>query len=362
MDLRPDPLHEKLERAVDAALSGTGDPMTELAVIGVPALSLPAALNGYELGMGADVVVNFRLGYGLEPLAAYRETVMALALVDPYDVPDTFLEDALDGAAHAAAIGLSSQATLRLDAAGRLWGSSEGLPDGKYEFIVARTVAPGGEARWAILVPDETIETVAELRLGLPYLRLSFHGSPAHPIRLKHGVLEAAVQQARVRQAAVLLGIADRALALARTHVNRRRQYGAPLLNLQTVAHRLARLVGVGEGWQLALHEIASRFDRGINSAGEGTQALAIATQHALECTRLGIQLSGVRGVLAHSTAAMAYRVASVEGSRVGPPAMLWIEAGRQLIDDFDLRGQIPIGLNGAAGLERAGGRRSATA
>lgn len=335
MDLRPDPFQQRLAGAVDAALSGVRGPVAELAAIGVPALSLPLDLGGYGLGLTADVVVNGRLGYALEPVPAYRETVLALELVRPADIPDDVRQKLLDGHAHAVAVGLYGSSGLRVEPDGRLWGDSAELPDGRYEFIVARAATSAGDTAWFLITPDrEAVSTTRVEQLGMPHLRLSFQGVRARAISVPDEVLRSALERARVRQAAVLLGLADRALETARGHANRRIQYGNPLLRLQTVAHRLARLVGIADGWRLALYENAWRQDRGHGRPGDGALILATAVDHALECTRLGIQLHGVRGMLAHSTAATAYRLASVEAIRMGAPQSVWLEAGLALTGD----------------------------
>ena len=329
MDLSPDPIQERLAKAVDDALSGARDPTVELAAIGVPALCLPEEVGGYALGLGADVIVHGRLGYALETMPADRETVLCLELAGPTAVPDELRAGLLDGTAHAAVSGTLGDSSLRTDPAGRLWGKSEPLPGGNYRFVVGR--APSGRGSgWFAAVPNSgTCRTEPCSRLGSPHVRLTFEGAPATALDVSSDAAQAAVERARVRQAAVLHGIADRALETARAHVNRRNQYGAPLLDLQSVAHRLATLVGDGEGWRLMLHETAWRHDRGAQRPGDGTLVLAAAAEHALTCTRLAIQLHGARGMLANSTAAAAYRVASVEATRMGPPQSLWVESGR---------------------------------
>lgn len=324
MDLRPDPIQERLAEAVDDALAGARDPAVELAAIGVPSLCLPSDVGGFALGLGADVIVCGRLGYSLETLPAYRETLHCLELAGASAVPDDVRDALLDGSAHAVLTGAAGSSGLRTDPAGRLWGESEQLPEGNYRFVAGR--APSGRGSgWFVAVPDAgTCRREASSRLDVPHVRLAFHGTPTAALDVEPSAAERAAERARVRQAAVLHGIADRALECARTHVNRRNQYGAPLLDLQSVAHRLATLVGDGDGWRLMLHETAWRHDRGEERPGDGSLVLAVAAEHALTCARLAIQLHGARGMLAHSMAAATYRAASVEATRMGPPQALW--------------------------------------
>jgi alkylation response protein AidB-like acyl-CoA dehydrogenase len=329
MDLRQDPLAAQLIRAVDAALSGARNPSVELADIGIPALSLPEELGGYGLGLSADVAVNGRLGYQLEPVPAYRETVLALELLPSGVDLGPVGQLLLDGAAHAVAVGVHDSAALRLDGAGRLWGDTAELPESRYALVVARASADDGRTVWLLVDPEQAaVRTVASARLEQPHVRFSFDGAEAREVAVSEAAVWRALDRARVRNAALLLGVADRALETARAHVNRRIQYGEPLIKLQTISHRLARMVGIGDGWRLLLHETAWQHDRELVRAGDSALVLGVAADHALECSRLGIQLHGVRGMLAHSTAAAAYRIASVEAIRLGTPQQQWITAG----------------------------------
>ncbi|MFT7840499.1 acyl-CoA dehydrogenase family protein [Saccharothrix sp. BKS2] len=324
-----DPVQAQLADAVDAALDRTTDVHAELAAIGVPELGLPERLGGFGLGLGADIVVNHRLGRNLQPLPAHRETVFALELLPDWAVPEAVVEQVLKGSAHATTIGVHTTPTLRADDEGRVWGDSEHLPAGDLALAVLRAVAPGGDTRWyrASLREHTSVARESEL-LGVAGQRVHFTGTPATPVEVDDGRWRTALDAARTRQAAVLLGLAERALDTARSHVNKRVQFGKPLVQLQTVAHRLARLVGEGDGWWLLLHQAAWRHDSGADRAADAAQVLATATEHALRSTRLALQLHGVRGMLAHSTAATAYRLASVEATRMGKVGRLWREAG----------------------------------
>ncbi|ROQ69481.1 acyl-CoA dehydrogenase-like protein [Streptomyces sp. 840.1] len=324
-----DPFQVQLADAVDAALSRTSDVQAELAAIGVPELSLPERLGGFGLGLSADIIVNVQLGRGLVPLAAHRETMLALELAAADRLPDSLVKQVIKGTAHAVTIGVHCAPTLRADDENRLWGESEYLPDCEVSLAVVRAVAQGGDHRWYVVRPDPgTSSSRGSALLGLPGRRLQFSGAPAAPATPDDGQLRRSLDAARIRQAALLLGVADRAVDTARGHVNRRIQFGRPLVELQTVAHRLAQLVGAADGWRLLLHEAAWRHDLGRDCAAHAAQVLAAATEHVLRCTRLAIQLHGVRGMLAHSTVATAYRIASVEGSRMGTAPRLWREAG----------------------------------
>lgn len=326
MDLRIDPLQERLAAAVEAALTRTGGVYRELAAIGVPELGAPERLGGLGLGLGADVMVHAELGRALEPPGPLGETSLVLDLLPgPEEVPDGLLGEIYKGAAQAVTVGVHTPAALRADADGSLWGDSGYLPAGRIGLAVVRT---GDD--WYLLAPDDTGCEVEETSvLGLPGRRLRLRGAHARPFR-PHDPGRA-LDAARVRQAALLLGLAERAVENARAHVNRRIQYGRPLIELQTVAHALARLVGEADGWRLVLHEVAWRHDRGLDCRARAARILAAAAEHALACARRGLQLHGVRGMLAHSAAATAYRIVSAESVRLGTPDALWLASEQSL-------------------------------
>ncbi|MEU3160747.1 acyl-CoA dehydrogenase family protein [Streptomyces griseoincarnatus] len=332
MDLSMDPVQVRLAEAVRSALSRTGETHSELAAIGVPELGLPDRLGGYDLGLGAEVVVDLELGRNLCPLPARRETRLALDLLPADRTTMELATRAAKGETQLVTVGVYDTPAVRLDEQGRLFGDSGPLPIEEAALAVVRAVRFDGSTQWCTVVPaGPGVESVDHPLLGLPGRMLRFSGAPATPLTVADPVLHAALDAARVRQAAVLIGLAEAALAAARAHVNRRLQFGTPLVDRQSVAHRLARLVGNDDGWRLLVHEAAWRFDRGENCRAVAAQALAAAAEHALDCSRLAIQLHGVRGMLAHSTAATAYRHASSEAVRLGAPRRLWREAGSHL-------------------------------
>ncbi|TQN28383.1 alkylation response protein AidB-like acyl-CoA dehydrogenase [Haloactinospora alba] len=337
MDQSIDPLQTRIADALTTVLTRTGDLDAELAAIGVPGMGAPESVGGLGLGLSADTMVNLGLGRGLEPQASYRETALVLDLLAGSEVPRSRLAALLRGEQHAATVGVHTTADLRVDDSGRAWGESEHLPAGRFGLALIRAMEQHGNSGWYLVVPQEsTCETESGTRLGLSTVRLRFTGAPAEALRLSEPHTRWALDAARVRQAALLLGVADRALELARTHVNQRRQFGKPLVELQTVAHELARLIGAADGWRLLLHQTAWRCDRGRAEAAEPSRLLAAASEHALACARTSLHLHGVRGMLAHSTPAAAFRVASVEATRLDTPANLWNAAGAARGDAAD--------------------------
>ncbi|MET7418871.1 acyl-CoA dehydrogenase family protein [Dactylosporangium sp. NPDC005555] len=318
-----DPLQQRLRDAVDAVLTRTGDLSAQLGTIGVPALGAPAGIGGAALGLGADIVVNDRLGHALQPLGAYRDTAFALDLLDGSpDVPADTVAELLEGAKHAVVIGARVPSDIRVEADGTLWGASEPLPRATVGLCVVRT----DDDAWHLVVADPATCLAEPFdHFGTPATRVRFDGAAARPLPITAERWRRALAAARIRQAALLLGTADRILEVARAHVNTRVQSGRPLVERQTVAHRLATLMGEGDGWRLVLHRAAWQFDRDEDPAAAGV--LAALAEHAQTASRTALQLHGVRGMLAHSTTATAYRQVSVESTRLGSPADLWLAA-----------------------------------
>jgi alkylation response protein AidB-like acyl-CoA dehydrogenase len=330
MDLRLDPLQERLRDAVDAVLTRTGDLSTQLASIGVPTLNAPERFGGLWLGLSADIVVNERLGYGLEPLGCYRATAFALDLLDTDDIRTEHLAEVMadlhKGLRHAVVVGAHGAASVRVKPDGTLWGESEPLPRGDIGLCVVRAVRDDGGGEWHLVMPETGTCSVESIdHFGLPASRVRFDGAAAQPLPMSAAHWEHALAAARIRQAALLLGMADRIVQVARVHVNNRTQSGKPLVQRQTVAHRLALLMGEADGWRLVLHNAAWECDRGAQRSTAAV--LAVAAEHARLASRTALQLHGVRGMLAHSTAANAYRMIAVESVRLGTPDDLWLEA-----------------------------------
>lgn len=332
MNLHTDLLQSTLATAVETALTGTRDTPVELAAIGVPAMSLTEQLGGYDLGLSADTVVHHRLGYGLEPTPTIRESVFAFDLLHPDLVPSDILATVVAGTGWVATSGSRRGPQLSVDSAGKLWGATEALPSSVLPgLLVARASQQDGTTTWYVVDPkvSDCEHRTGEV-LGLPVCWLDMHGVRADACRMLSA--ENALERDKIRHAAVLLGLAERALESARDHVNSRRQFGRPLLDLQTVAHRLALLVAEADGWRLMLQEAAWRTDRSESIPGTSARVLAAAIEHANACARLAIQLHGVRGMAAHSIPAAIYKLTSVEMLRMDPVSALWTSAGRTMI------------------------------
>jgi alkylation response protein AidB-like acyl-CoA dehydrogenase len=274
VNLDYDAVQLQLADAVAALAARHDDPGPRLADLGLYRLDLPLEADGLGLGLAASVVAGLELGRALQPLPGYRETVYAAHLLHAAGGPQDVVTEAGDG--H------------------HLISTGDQDPD----------------------VPWKSTLTIGDA--------LIFNGTtlplPEDTRRHREGAL--------LRQAAFLLGIADAALTMARDHTRTRRQFGKPLIEFQTVAHRLAVATAEGEGLVLLLHEAAWRHDNG-DEGPYAVQAAAAAADQALATTRLNVQLHGARGIVTEDLPAEAYTLAAKESTRMGTPRQLWHEAGR---------------------------------
>lgn len=327
MDFRADAVQSGLGRAVRAVLSPPRPESVweELARLGVHGLGLPQAAGGLDLGVSAEVVVGVELGRALEPLAGYRESVHAAALLSG-------CEEGRELAAGVAA-GTHRLAVTELAAGpdGRVHGRSGPLPAVPLDAVVA---AGGGGAPALVRLPAPGCSVDAVRTLAGEAVRVTCDGCAGSPLtELASEDQGRALAGARLRQAALLTGVAEAALVLARDHTGDRQQFGRPLRELQTVSHRLAGVAAEAEGLRLLLHEAAWGYDTGRAWEPAASAALASAAELALRSTRVAVQLHGARGLLSEARAGWAYRLAAAEAARWGPPVALWRETGRRVLD-----------------------------
>jgi alkylation response protein AidB-like acyl-CoA dehydrogenase len=334
-----DPVQGDLACCVREALARKGCLWERLADLGLLGFGLPLEVGGLNLGSAAETVVGRELGQALEPLPGYRETAVAAAVLAIAGAPrDDIMAAVLAGRCRIAPIGLYGAPRLELDGRGRLQGCSDPLPDATWQAVVARARRPGGEALLFLPLPDSGCGVQPVETLAGPAVRLRFEAADRAVVLASaslDAVLERPLAAGRVRQAALLLGIAEAAIVAARDHAGRRRQFGRRLLDFQSVSHRLAGLAAELEGITLLVQEAGWRCDADRSPGPSSTQALAAAAELALAATRLAVQLHGARGMVVGGLAERAYRLAAVEAVRLGRPGALWREAGSRRYDSL---------------------------
>lgn len=113
----------------------------------------------------------------------------------------------------------------------------------------------------------------------------------------------------RTTVGAAACGMANRALDEALKHVTQRRQFGAPLADLQLVQARLAKMAVELTASRLLVYRAAHAKDSGkARVSEECAMAKLFATEAAQRIVDSAVQLHGGRGVLSESTVDQLYR------------------------------------------------------
>jgi alkylation response protein AidB-like acyl-CoA dehydrogenase len=336
VNLDPDVVQTRLRDAVAALVRRHDDPWHRLAELGLFRLDLPLAAAGLDLGVAASVVAGIELGQAMQPLAGYRETVFAAHLLHAAGHPESLVA-AGSGERRIATVGFPADGRIRIDTDGLLWGTSRPLPDAPWDSAVVQASGPTGTA---LALVDIGTAGCAPVRSAEPATRLCFTGAAATRLPGPADVeVDRHLGAAFLRHAAFLVGLAAAALALATDHCQRRHQFGRPLIDFQTVGHRLAATAAEADGLVLLVHEAAWRHDAGLPDGPYAAQAAAAAAEHALAATRLAVQLHGARGIVAGDAPDIGYRLAARESTRLGTPQALWRLAGlRRLAPDHPAR------------------------
>jgi hypothetical protein len=166
--------------------------------------------------------------------------------------------------------------------------------------------------------PSISMRRYEETGRGEAY-EVEFAGTPVSAWAGTSVEWEPALANARVRQAAYLVGLTQAALDHAVDYAKERRQFGQPIGKFQGLAFRLS---------ELSMHIDATRMlvharDAATNAAAN----LAAASDLARTVTTQTMQIHGAAGMLSDNDAQLYYRRAAVESVRLGTPAQLRHEA-----------------------------------
>jgi alkylation response protein AidB-like acyl-CoA dehydrogenase len=314
--------------------------------LGAPAFDAPLAADGLELGLAASTAVADELGRAALS-GRYLAVAFAIDATATGGAPADLLRDLAAGDVAVSLAGFdhdhppvrAKEAGGQLELTGRL---SLDIGTGIGTFAAAG----------AVLVPveldgDQVAATLLDLSTVDPdTVRLDRGREPSGAVALvtltgtrcdessalctwPHGRVPVGVLgRARIRQAALLLGLSHGALEIGVRYATDRRQFGQPLRDFQSVSFRLAVRYTEVEALRLAVARAIWLADAGQPYGRPATEVLAQAAETAATTVQTVLQVCGVRGMTAELPVHRHYLRVRQEARRLGTPGMLWRELG----------------------------------
>lgn len=205
----------------------------------------------------------------------------------------------------------------------KMFITNAGLAD---VFVVAARTGDAGHGGITTFVVDADNPGIS---VGAPLRKLGWHASDTREVVLDgceipadailgdlgrgfHQIM-AAFELERLTLAGMALGHAAECLQLATAYAREREVFGAPLIQLQTMRHRLAELTIEFEAAQLITYRAAARHDAGHP---EAARSVAMAKYHAaIAANRIVdacLQVFGGSGFLEETPVARHFRDARV--------------------------------------------------
>ena len=234
-------------RAVETTPTAVDDKLWQaLADAGMLGLVVPEEHGGAGLGLAALAVLLEEQGRTVAPVPLWSAAVAALALRSRADL----LPGIADG---------SIRVSLALEEYGAADPAKPAtigtLDDGSWRLSGVKAVVPSPQGARYVVVPADTSEGPALFLIATDGAGVRWELTPvtSHDVAGELGLdaapaerignaadLDALLRHSRIALAAVQLGVAQGALALAASYLSEREQFGRPLGSFQAVQHQLA--------------------------------------------------------------------------------------------------------------------------
>jgi alkylation response protein AidB-like acyl-CoA dehydrogenase len=293
----------------------------EICAMGWTGLRVPAEAGGAGLGMHEYCALAEELGAGLVP--------------EPL-IPCVLAASALHGRPLAALLGGTQilipawqERAGTLDPGDQTAFDGERL-NGSKQFVhmaagadAFLVVARGALALLARDAPGVTLD-IARTQDGGHFGTLTMVNAPATPLLGR--LAQDALDEAALATAAYLLGVMQRAFALALDYLKTRRQFGRPIGSFQALQHRAADLNIQLELSRASVQAAATILDTETAPAAQKqaavSRAKARASESALLLARQAIQLHGGIGYTDEYDVGLFLRKAMVLANLYGSPTL----------------------------------------
>lgn len=289
-----------------------------IAAMGWLGLRVPESAGGAGLSMREYIALAEMLGAGLVPepvvlaamaASALRGDALAAALAGERVTLPAWAENA-----DTLAVGTATTVGARVDGQKRFVPMAAGAD----AFVVA---GHGGLALVDARGPGVAIERAAT-QDGGHVGTVTFGNAPAEPLP---GTLDAAIEEAALATAAMLLGVMEQAFALTLSYLRTREQFGRRIGGFQALQHRAADLAMAIALTRASVEAAAATLDAGAAPAevrAAVSRAKARASEAAMRVTREAIQLHGGIGYTDEYDAGLYLRRAMVLANRFGGVAV----------------------------------------
>jgi alkylation response protein AidB-like acyl-CoA dehydrogenase len=245
----------------------------EMAELGWVGLSAPEAAGGAGMTFIDEAVLFEQLGYGLYPGPYFSTVALALPALER---SEELLSRVISGEAAATLAWAEEGGPLRLaDAASVSTGTADSTISGDKQLVpdlnsASLIVVVAREGLFAVEASDATVQVVSTMDTTRRFGRVSLANAPATQLAEGDeaaGILETIRLRALAALSLEAVGVAQRALEMARDYASDRKQFDKPIGTYQAVSHEvanafveteLARSLAYWAAWCVAEQEQAS--------------------------------------------------------------------------------------------------------